>query len=83
MIAFAVASTGWTWREVEEQMTWPRWRALEEEWRLRPPLTWVVPAALGWKAPDKKAAKPAASAPRAASIADLDAMFPNGRFRGS
>lgn len=62
-------------------MTFPRLRAMEKEWKRRPPLTWVVGAALGWKQPDD--AKPAAAKPRAASVADLDAMFPNGRFRGS
>ncbi|MFT4098628.1 MAG: hypothetical protein QM651_16035 [Rhodoblastus sp.] len=59
-------------------MTFPRLRALEAQWRRTPPLAWVVPAALGWKAPQE----PAAAPPVPATPDAIDAMFPNGRFRG-
>lgn len=44
-------ATGWTWDEVETQMTLPRLKALGRAWRRHPPSHLLLAAWLGYKAP--------------------------------
>jgi hypothetical protein len=32
-------------------MTWPLWEAFREEWRLRPPVHWLVAGYIGYEPP--------------------------------
>ena len=54
MIAHACASTGWTADQVWDQMTFELWDAFCEEWRLRPPVHWLVGAFVGFKPPPRR-----------------------------
>lgn len=46
-------ATGWTWDEIETQMTLPRLKALGRAWRRHPPSHLLLAAWLGYKAPDE------------------------------
>lgn len=59
-------------------MTFPRLAALREQWRIRPPVHWIVAAALKYSpAPDPAPEAPATSG---VSIEALKAAFPGGRL---
>ena len=72
MIARVVANTGWSWDEALDQLTMPRFLALQAEWRRNPPIHWLIAAALKYRAPNESAPS------RQATIAELKAALPNG-----
>lgn len=74
-----VASTGWSWDEVEAQMTWPRFSALAREWRRRPPVHWLAARFLDYKPPREDA--PEAAPQPGQSLDALRWMFPGGVIR--
>ena len=67
-----MANLGWSWDEALDQLTVPRFLALQAEWRRNPPVNWLVAAALKYRPPGET---PAQSQP---SVAALKAAFPNG-----
>ena len=72
LIAGVVANTGWSWDEALDQLTVPRFLALQAEWRRHPPTHWLVAAALKYRPPGE-------AAPRGQpTIAELKAAFPSG-----
>jgi hypothetical protein len=68
-----VASTGWTWDYVRDELDIPRLTALTEYWQQHPPLHLVVAAALGVKT-GVEVEKP--KPPDDAALAELMAAFP-------
>jgi hypothetical protein len=69
LIAEVVAATGWTWDDTLDGLTIPRLQALRAEWRRRPPVHWLVAAALRYQEPG------AASPVRRPSVAELQATL--------
>ncbi len=63
---------GWSWDQALDQLTVPRFLALQAEWRRNPPVHWLIGAALKYRGPGE----PAPS--RQPAIAELKATFPNG-----
>ena len=78
LIAHACASTGWTADAVLDQMTWDLWAAFQNEWRLRPPVHWLVAAFMDFK--PSAAPLPGAS-PDAPSGRSLARDFKGGAIR--
>ena len=76
MIAEVVANTGWTWDEALDGLTMPRYRALVAEWRARPPVHWLIAAALHYRPPDAEARVDT----QAPTVAALRAAFPGGKL---
>jgi hypothetical protein len=56
LIAELCLATGWTWAEVEQEMTLPRLEALGRAWRRHPPAHHLLAAYLGYRAPGEGAA---------------------------
>ena len=54
LIAHVVANTGWTWDQALDQLTMPRFLALQAEWRRHPPVHWLVAAALKYRPPERR-----------------------------
>ena len=46
------ANTGWPFETVLDQMSFDRLKALEAEWKRRPPAHWLIAPFLGYKPPD-------------------------------
>ncbi len=67
-----MANLGWSWDEALDQLTVPRFLALQSEWRRHPPTHWLIAAALKYKPPGGPAAQ------RQSTVAELRAAFPNG-----
>ena len=73
MIAGVVANLGWSWEQALDELTVPRFLALQAEWRRHPPAHWLIAAAMKYR-------PPGGPAPRAQpTVAELKAAFPNGR----
>lgn len=70
-----MANTGWSWDEALDQLTVPRFLALQAEWRRSPPAHWLIAAALKYKPPSETKA-----VSRQPTIADLKAAFPDGKL---
>jgi len=69
LIAEVVAATGWTWDEALDGLTVPRFLALREEWRHRPPAHWLLSATF-------RAREPEGSSPdRRPTVAELRAAL--------
>ena len=60
-------------------MTFPRFAALNRQWRKHPPVSWLVAAQIGYKPPREKTA-PAEQQPQWTG-ADLKRMFPDGLMK--
>jgi hypothetical protein len=56
-------------------LTVPRFLALQAEWRRHPPAHWLVAAALKYKPPGE-----GPSARRQPTVAELKAVFPDGKL---
>jgi len=69
-----VTVTGWTWDQALDTLTVPRFLALREHWRLRPPAHWLLAWAFRYS---PKTAEPAPARP---SVRELEAMLPGGRL---
>ncbi|HUC62650.1 MAG TPA: hypothetical protein VMF53_11920 [Alphaproteobacteria bacterium] len=59
MIAELCLATGWTWREVESEMTLPRLEAIGRAWRRHPPASRLLAAYFGYQAPGGASPPPA------------------------
>ena len=73
LIADVVANTGWTWDEALDQLTVPRFLALQAEWR-------AIRPRIGLSPPRSDIARRGDRRPRARqpTIAELKAAFPSG-----
>ena len=72
LIAGVVANLGWSWDEALDQLTVPRFLALQAEWRRHPPIHWLVAAALKYRPEGEAAAR------TQPTMAELKATFSNG-----
>lgn len=59
-MAQIAATTGWTWTQVLDEMTTPRYLAMKNEWRRSPPAHWLLAALLKYRSPDQEASAAAA-----------------------
>ena len=73
-----ITVTGRPWDELEDTLTIPRLRALNEQWRLTPPVGDLVAGYLQYTPPPKIEAKPADPSDPS-GIGGLIAMFPDGK----
>jgi hypothetical protein len=78
LIAHIVANTGWTWDEALDNLTLPRLRALQAEWRAHPPAHWLLAALARYKPPAEDQLSPGAD--RRATVAAIQATFPGGKL---
>ena len=71
--------TGRPWDELEDTLTFPRLKALNDHWRQKPPVGDLVAAYLNYKPPAKITADTAvASSDDPSGIGGLIMQFPNG-----
>jgi hypothetical protein len=67
-----VTNLGWSWDQALDELTVPRFLALQAEWRRNPPAHWLLAAALAYRPHGET--KPA----RQPTIAELKSALPNG-----
>lgn len=80
--AHVIASTGWTWADVDD-LTIPRYLALLRYWKQSPPIHMLVAAYMGFKGADAGTPKVSASpvltgAEQEAAIAKMMSSFQQG-----